>query len=149
VGEMRDYETIAAALTIAETGHLVFATLHTNSAAQTIDRVVDVFPEHQQGQVRSQLANTLEAIFSQRLLPGLQVGRFPATEVLLATAAIKTLVREGKTHQIDNVIQTSVDLGMLTLEMSLATLIKEGKISLEVAQEYSLRPAQLMKYVKG
>lgn len=149
IGEMRDFETIAAALTIAETGHLVFATLHTNSAAQTIDRVVDVFPEHQQGQIRLQLANTLEVVFSQRLLPALEGGRFPAAEVLLATAAAKTLIREGKSHQIDNVIQTSVDLGMVTLEMSLASLVKEGKVSLEIAEEYSLRPVQLMKYVKG
>ena len=149
VGEMRDFETIAAALTIAETGHLVFATLHTNSAAQTIDRVVDVFPEHQQAQIKLQLANTLEAVFSQRLLPGIEVGRYPAAEVLLSTPAVKTLVREGKTHQIDNVIQTSVDLGMMTLEMSLSTLVKEGKVSLETAKEYSLRPAQLIKYVKG
>lgn len=149
IGEMRDFETIASALTIAETGHLVFATLHTNSAAQTIDRVVDVFPEHQQAQVRLQLAATLEAVFSQRLLPALETGRYPAAEILLATAAVRNLIREGKTHQIDNVIQTSVDLGMMTLEMSLSELVNEGKVSLEVAREYSLRPRQLMKYIKG
>lgn len=149
IGEMRDYETIAAALTIAETGHLVFATLHTNSAAQTIDRIVDVFPEHQQPQIRLQLAATLEAVFSQRLLPAIEKGRYPAVEVLLATSAVRNLIREGKTHQIDNVIQTSADLGMMTLEMNLSTLVNQGKISLEVAKEYSLRPQQLMRYVKG
>ena len=148
VGEMRDFETIASALTIAETGHLVFATLHTNSAAQSIDRVVDVFPEHQQAQVRMQLANTLEAVLSQRLLPSLEGGRVPAMEVLVATSAVKTAIREGKSHLINNVIQTSVELGMKTLEMDLADLVKGGKISLEVARAFALRPEELMRLMK-
>lgn len=149
VGEMRDYETIAAALTIAETGHLVFATLHTNSAAQTIDRIVDVFPEHQQGQIRLQLSNTLEAVLSQRLLPDSKgEGRLPVAEILLATPAVKTTIREGKTHLIDNVIQTSADVGMQTLETNLAYWIKAGKISMDVALEWALRPSELRRLVR-
>jgi len=149
IGEMRDLETIAAALTIAETGHLVLATLHTNSAAQSIDRVVDVFPEHQQAQVRMQLSNTLEAILSQRLLPCLEGGRIPATEILVATGAVKNSIREGKTHLLDNIIQTSAELGMMTLEMNLAQLVQTGKISLEVAKAYALRPQSLMRLISS
>lgn len=148
VGEMRDYETIAAALTVAETGHLVFATLHTNSAAQTIDRIVDVFPEEQQSQVRLQLSNVIEAVFSMRLIPATSGGRVVAHEIMLGTSAIKTSIREGKTHQIDNVIQTSTEMGMNTLEMSLAQLIKANKITLETAQSYSLRPEQLTRLTR-
>lgn len=147
VGEMRDYETIAAALTIAETGHLVFATLHTNSAAQTIDRIVDVFPPHQQQQVKTQLSLTLEAVFSQRLIPSFEKERVVASEILLATPAIRNAIREGETHLIDNVIQTSVEQGMMTLEMDLARLIKEGKVSLDQAQVFALRPEELMRQV--
>ena len=149
IGEMRDYETIAAALTIAETGHLVFATLHTNSAAQTIDRIVDVFPEHQQAQVKMQLSNTLEAVLSQRLLPSVTGGRIPVAEILLANAAVRTTIREGKTHLIDNVIQTSADIGMNTLETSMAYWVKAGKLSLQVATEWALRPAELRWLVRG
>lgn len=149
IGEMRDYETIAAALTIAETGHLVFATLHTNSAAQTVDRIVDVFPENQQDQVRLQLSSTIAGIISQRLLPALGGGRVPATEILLGTPAVRTTVREGKTHQIDSIIQTSGEQGMMTLDTSLYTLIKSGRISLETALEYSLRPSELTRMVHG
>ena len=149
VGEMRDYETIASALTIAETGHLVFATLHTNSAAQTVDRIVDVFPEHSKTQVRMQLSGTLEAVLSQRLLPALTGGRVVGYEIMVATPAIRTSIREGKTHMLDNIIQTSAELGMVTLETSLATLVKQGKISLETAQEYALRPEDLMRQVRG
>lgn len=148
VGEMRDYETIASALTIAETGHLVFATLHTNSASQTIDRVVDVFPEHQQTQVKMQLANTLEAVLSQRLLPCLDGGRIPTVEILVTTPAVRTVIREGKSHLIDNIILTSSELGMRTLELDLVRLIKAGKITLEMAQSYSLRPDELMRLLK-
>lgn len=148
VGEMRDYETISAALTIAETGHLVFATLHTNSAAQTVDRIIDVFPENQQSQVRMQLSNTLEAILSQRLLPCLDGGRIPAMEILVATPAVKNSIREAKTHLIDNIIQTSAELGMRTLELDLARLLKLGKISLETAKLYSLRPEELLRLIK-
>jgi twitching motility protein PilT len=149
VGEMRDYETIAAALTVAETGHLVFATLHTNSAAQTIDRIVDVFPEEQQGQVRLQLSNVIEAVFSQRLIPALAGGRVVGYEVMLGTTAIRTAIREGKTHQIDSILQTSQEIGMNTIETSLANFVKDGRISLETAQAYSLRPEQLTRLVRS
>jgi twitching motility protein PilT len=149
VGEMRDYETIAAALTVAETGHLVLATLHTNSAAQTIDRIIDVFPENQQPQVRMQLSNALEAVIAQRLIPGTNGGRLPATEILLATSAVKNTIREGKTHQLDNVIQTSGELGMMSLEASLAYWVKQGEIKLEVATQFALRPEELNRLVKG
>jgi twitching motility protein PilT len=145
IGEMRDFETIAAALTIAETGHLVFATLHTNSASQTIDRIVDVFPAHQQNQVRMQLSNALEAIVSQRLLPAVGGGRVPVMEVLRATSAVKTNVREGKTHLIDNIIQTSQDLGMMSLEMSMAELIKANKLSIDIAKPWTNHPSDLMR----
>jgi twitching motility protein PilT len=145
IGEMRDYETIAAALTIAETGHLVFATLHTNSASQTIDRVVDVFPENQQAQIRLQLANTLEGVLSQRLLPAIGGGRRPATEILISTPAVRTTIREGKTHLIDNIIQTSGEAGMSLIEYSLAKLVKSGSITLDIAKEYSIRPEELIR----
>ena len=148
IGEMRDYETISSAITIAETGHLVFATLHTNSASQTVDRIIDVFPENQQNQVRSQLANILEGIVSQRLLEGIGGGRVVATEVLLSTPAVRNVIREGKTYQIDNIIQTSGDLGMITLEKSLVKLVREGKISLETAQEVSLHPDEIIRLFK-
>ncbi len=147
VGEMRDYETIAAALTVAETGHLVFATLHTNSAAQTIDRIVDVFPDEQQSQVRLQLSNVIEAVFSMRLVPSITGGRVVAYEVMLGTSAVKTSVREGKTHQIDNIIQTSQEAGMSTLEMSLVDLVKKGTISLDTAESFSLRPQEIKRLV--
>lgn len=148
VGEMRDYETISSALTVAETGHLVFTTLHTNSAAQTIDRIVDVFPEEQQEQVKLQLSNVIEAVFSMRLVPSVTGRRVVAYEIMLGTSAIKTAIREGKTHQIDNIIQTSQEVGMNTMEMSLANLVKEGKIDLETAQTFSLRPDELLRLVR-
>lgn len=149
IGEMRDYETIAAALTIAETGHLVFATLHTNSAAQTIDRIVDVFPPHQQQQVKIQLSATLEAVFSQRLVPAIGGGRLIAYEVMLGTSAVKNSIREGKTHLIDNIIQTSAELGMISLEMSLAKLVQDGKISSETAMRHAIRPEELSRLIHG
>lgn len=148
VGEMRDYETIAAALTIAETGHLVFATLHTNSAAQSIDRIVDVFPNEQQGQVRLQLSNVIEAVFSQRLIPTIDRKRVIAYEVMLASTAIKTSIREGKTHQIESILETSQEVGMSTLERSLADFVKRGIISMDVAQSWSLRPEELSRLVR-
>jgi twitching motility protein PilT len=148
IGEMRDQDTVAAALTIAETGHLVFATLHTNSAAQTVDRIIDAFPENQQNQVRQQLAAVLQGVVSQRLLKGIEGGRFPAVEILIANPAVRTLIREEKTHMIDNVISTSSDLGMQSLETSLAELVREGKVSLETAMQNSLRPNELMRLVK-
>lgn len=148
VGEMRDHETISSAITVAETGHLVFATLHTNSAAQTVDRIVDVFPGEQQDQIRMQLSSSLEAVLSQRLLPSLDGGRVVAYELMMATTAIKTAIREGKTHQIESIIQTSSEAGMNTLEMSLAELVSTGKISMETAQSYALRPEQLARMVQ-
>ena len=149
IGEMRDFETISSAMTIAETGHLVFATLHTNSAAQTIDRIVDVFPENQQNQIRLQLSSVLEAVFSQRLIPSLTGGRVVAHEIMLGTTAIKTAIREGKSHQMDSIIQTSQEIGMATLEHSLASLVKTGKISLENAELWSVRPDELNRLIKG
>ena len=148
VGEMRDFETIQAALTVAETGHLVFATLHTNSAAQTIDRIVDVFPENQQGQVRLQLSFVLEGVFSQRLVPAIAGGRMAVAEVLTGTPAVRNTIREGKSHLLDNVIQTSAELGMMTLETSLAKAVKEGKISVETATAYAVRPEELGRLLK-
>ena len=145
IGEMRDLETIAAAMTIAETGHLVFATLHTNSAAQTLDRIIDVFPSVQQSQVRSQLASVLEAIITQRLIPTINPGRTLAYEILIANTATRAIIREGKTHLIDNLLQTSAESGMVILESSLAYLLREGKISLETAQNYAIRPQVLNK----
>lgn len=145
VGEMRDFETIASAITIAETGHLVFATLHTNSAAQSIDRIIDVFPENQQPQIRLQLSAVLEAIISQRLVPTIAPGRVLAVEVLLKNTALSSLIRDAKTHMIDNLIQTSGELGMVSMEVSLAKLVREGKISFETAQNYCLRPNVLAK----
>lgn len=149
VGEMRDYETIAAALTVAETGHLVFATLHTNSAAQSIDRIVDVFPEEQQAQIRLQLSNVIEAVFSQRLVAGVGKGRVVAYEIMLGSTAIKTAIREGKTHQIESVLETSREVGMVTLDKSLADLVKKGSITLETAQGWSLRPEELSRLVRS
>lgn len=148
VGEMRDLETISSAMTIAETGHLVFATLHTNSAAQSIDRIIDVFPEVQQPQIRLQLAATLEAILSLRLVPTIEPGRILSSEVLFATPAVRNIIRENKSYLIDNVIETSAEMGMQTLERSLTTWVKKGKISEEIALRYALRPELLSKLLK-
>lgn len=148
VGEMRDYETIAATLTVAETGHLVLATLHTNSAAQTVDRIVDVFPENQQAQIRVQLANVLVGVLAQRLIPTIGGGRTPAMEILTGTTAVKTSIREGKSHLINNVIQTSGELGMQSLEQDLARLVNGGQIDLQIAQKFSLFPQELTRLVK-
>lgn len=149
VGEMRDYETVAAAITLAETGHLVFATLHTNNTAQTIDRIIDVFPENQQPQIRSQLSNILEAVVAQRLVPLDKGGRRAVSEILIANPAVRNLIREGKTHQIDNVIRTSADVGMVSLERSLVNLIREGVISIQKAQEYSVYPEEILRLLKS
>lgn len=137
VGEMRDVETISTAITAAETGHLIFATLHTNDAAQTIDRIVDVFPAFQQNQIRMQLAQSLLGIVSQRLVNRIDGGRVPAIEILYNNNAVANLIRERKTHQIDLVIQTSREQGMIPLNKSLSDLVKEGIISLEEAELYS------------
>lgn len=143
VGEMRDSETIAAALTAAETGHLVFATLHTNDASQTIDRIVDSFPPYQQSQIRYQLASTLVGVLSRRLLPKKQGGRINAVELLVANSAVRNLVRENKIYQIGTVIETGSDEGMISLNRSLTDLVKRGEVSLEVAESYSLNPGEL------
>ncbi len=143
IGEMRDPETIATAMTAAETGHIVFSTLHTNSAAQTIDRIIDSFPPAQQGQVISQLASTLVGIVSQRLIPRVGGGRIPALEVMLTNAAIRNLIREKKIYQIDLVIETSMQEGMVSLNRSLVSLVKRQEISLEQAEAHSLNPSEL------
>lgn len=148
IGEMRDLETIQSAITIAETGHLVFATLHTNSAAQTIDRIVDVFPENQQVQIRLQLSAVIEGVLSQRLVPAISGGRMLISEIMTGTPAVRTTIRDGKSHLIDNIIQTSAELGMMSLETSLALAVREGKISQDVATSYALRPEELGRLLK-
>ncbi len=147
IGEMRDPETMQAAMTVAETGHLVFATLHTNSASQTIDRIVDSFSEFQRTQVRTQLAATLQGIVSQRLVPRINSGRVPAIEILFNTDAVASNIREGKAHLIDSVIQTSRDKGMVTMEDSLAKLVLSGIVTLDVARGFALRQDELVRMV--
>lgn len=126
----------------------MFATLHTNSASQTVDRIVDSFPQEQQGQVRAQLAATLEAVLAQRLIPAKEGGRVPAVEILVGTPAVRNNIRERKTHQLASVIQTSAELGMASLESSLAYWVKQGVVSLETARGYALRPGDLDRLVK-
>ena len=146
VGEMRDLETIATALTAAETGHLVFATLHTQDAPQTIDRVIDVFPAHQQGQIRVQLAVALQGIMTQQLLPTADgSGRVVACEILVPNAAIRNLIREGKTHQIASVMQTGAATGMQTMDAALVALIRAGKITQALAESRSSTPDELRR----
>ena len=147
VGEMRDPETIAAALTIAETGHLVFASLHTNDAAQTIDRIVDVFPSDRQQQVRIQLAGSLNAIISQRLLQRIGGGRVAAFEILVATPAVRNMLRDAKSEQLRNVIATGSQYGMQTIEASLSQLVEESIIDHEDALTVSMFPKEV--YAKG
>ncbi len=137
IGELRDLETISTAITAAETGHLIFATLHTNDASQTVDRIIDTFPAHQQNQVRSQLANVLLGVLSQRLLPRIDGGRVPAIEIMIKNHAIENLIREDKTYQIDTVIDTSQKDGMISLDKSLSILIKQGIITLDHAMTYA------------
>ncbi|MBQ3353397.1 type IV pilus twitching motility protein PilT [Candidatus Saccharibacteria bacterium] len=149
IGEMRDLETIQAAITIAETGHLVFATLHTNSAAQSIDRMVDVFPAHQQPQVRTQLANMLMAICAQRLVPAIGGGRVVAAEIMVANSAVRALIRDGKTHQLDTAIQTGADQGMQTMDRTLAKLVQTGVITYDSAREYAVDLTELDRLVRG
>jgi twitching motility protein PilT len=145
VGEMRDFETISAALTVAETGHLVFGTLHTSSAAQTIDRIIDVFPASQQNQIRQQLAASLQAVVSQRLVPVTSGGRMAATEVMVAIPSVRNLIREEKIFQIDNIIQTSGEHGMMLMETSLLNMVQRGAVSKEVAIAYSFRPQEMKR----
>src|SRR3989338_716764 len=147
VGEMRDPETISSTVTIAETGHLVFSTLHTNSAAQSIDRIIDAFPPNQQSQIKVQLAATLKGIVSQRLLPQISGGRIPGVELLIGSTAVSSNIREGKTHLIDSIIQNSQDVGMIPLESSLASLVLSGAISLETAKGYALRKEELLRLI--
>jgi twitching motility protein PilT len=149
IGEMRDLETIAAAITIAETGHLVFATLHTNSASQSIDRMVDVFPPHQQPQVRSQLGNILMGICSQRLIPALGGGRVAAAEILIATPAVRNIIREGKSYQLEAVIQTGAEYGMQSMDRTLVNLIHGGVISYDEARNYAVDVEELDRLMRG
>ena len=149
IGEMRDLETIAAAITIAETGHLVFATLHTNSAAQSIDRMIDVFPPHQQPQIRAQLGNILMAICSQRLIPALGGGRVPAVEVLIATPAVRNIIREGKNYQLEAVIQTGSEYGMQSMDKTLIDLIHAGIISYDEARNYAVDVEELDRLMRS
>lgn len=143
VGEMQTPETIATAVTAAETGHLVFSTLHTNSAAQTVDRVIDTFPAEQQAQVRIQLAASLLGIFSQRLIPSLKGGQVPAYELLINDPAVANLIREGRTHEIDTLIETGAEHGMISMNRSLIELVRGGEISIDDARTFSTNPASL------
>ena len=149
IGEMRDLETIAAAITIAETGHLVLATLHTNSASQSIDRIIDVFSPHQQPQVRAQLGNILMAICSQRLIPALGGGRMVAAEVLIATPAVRNIIREGKTYQLEAVIQTGAEYGMQSMDRVLVNLVHSGVISYDEARNYAVDPEEVDRLMRG
>lgn len=149
IGEMRDLETISAAITIAETGHLVFATLHTNSAAQSIDRMIDVFPPHQQPQIRAQLSNILMAICSQRLVPAIGGGRVPAAEILIANPAVRNIIREGKSHQLDAVIQTGADQGMQTMDRTLVSLVQNGTITYDNAYEVAVDLVEFERLMRG
>jgi twitching motility protein PilT len=146
---MRDLETIQSAITIAETGHLVFATLHTNSAAQSIDRMIDVFPAHQQPQVRTQLSNMLMAICAQRLVPAIGGGRIAAAEIMIANPAIRALIRDGKTFQLDTAIQTGAEQGMQTMDRTLAKLVRNGVITYDDAREYAVDMVEFERYVRG
>jgi len=149
VGEMRDFETIQLALTAAETGHLVFSTLHTNSAPETIDRILDTFPSNQQSQVRNQLATVLKMVVSQRLLPRLNnVDRVPAVEILVNNAAVATTIREGKTFLINNILETTEGEGSILLEKNILNLYKLGLISKETAFSFAIRPKELEKFIK-
>lgn len=147
VGEMRDLETISAAVTAAETGHLVLSTLHTNNAAQTIDRIIDMFPPNQQDQVRVQLAGSLAGIFSQRLVPRISGGLIPAYELLINNNAIANLIREGRTHEISTVVQTSSQEGMIDMDRSLAELVRKGEVTVEDAYERSFDRKTFERYL--
>jgi len=148
VGEMRDLETISTTITAAETGHLVFATLHTNSAAQTIHRVVDVFPGDQQNQIRFQLASSLLGIISQRLIPRIKGGLIPVCEVMICNNAISTLIREDKIHEIPAVIETSAKEGMISLNRAMVDLVRKKEISLKNAMDYALDPAEIRNLLR-
>lgn len=149
IGEIRDLETISSAITIAETGHLVFATLHTNSASQSIDRMVDVFPPHQQPQIRTQLASILMAICSQRLIPVIGGGRIAAAEILVATPAVRNIIREGKSHQLEAVIQTGAEHGMQSMDKTLVSLIHNGTITYDEARNYAVDLEELDRMMRS
>ncbi|TAK89026.1 type IV pilus twitching motility protein PilT [Patescibacteria group bacterium] len=149
VGEMRDLETISAAITLAETGHLVLATLHTNSAAQSVDRMIDVFPPHQQQQIRVQVAGMLQAICSQRLVPTIGGGRIAASEIFVVTPAARNIIREGKTHQLESVIQTGGKEGMQAMDATLVKLIHEGKITYDEAKNFAVDMQELDRLMKA
>lgn len=145
IGEMRDSESIGIAVTAAETGHLVLSSLHTNNASQTVDRIIDSFPSGQQNQIRLQLAGSLLGIFSQRLIPRISGGLIPAYELLIANTAIRNLIRDSRTHELDMVVETSSSEGMISLNSSLLNLVRDGEITLENAMAYSLKPKALME----
>ncbi|HTE20177.1 MAG TPA: ATPase, T2SS/T4P/T4SS family, partial [Armatimonadota bacterium] len=149
VGEMRDLESIRFALTIAETGHLVFATLHTRNAPQTVDRIVDVFPPYQQDQIKVQLANSLEAIVAQQLLPRVGGGRVPCVEIMLANSAVRNLIREGRSEQLPSCIETGAQIGMQTMDRALVQLLRRGAITRETANAASLDPDNLQRLLKS
>lgn len=149
LSDMRDYETMSAAVTAAETGHLVFATLHTNSASQTVERIIDSFPPNQQPQIRTQLASTISGVISQRLIPRIQGGLVPAVEVMIATSAVRTLIRDNKPRQLDQTIETSQSIGMVSMDKSLADLVRRKEISIERAEFYSINPENLRNYSHG
>lgn len=148
VGEMRDYDTVSTAVTAAETGHLVFASLHTNNAAQSVERIIDIFPPEQQRQIVSQLANTISGVISLRLIPRIQGGLIPAVEVMVANAAVRNLIREGRVQQLNLAIDTGSDSGMISLNRSLADLVRRGEISAEQAEFHSLNPVELRTLLK-
>jgi twitching motility protein PilT len=143
VGEMRGFEAISAAVSAAETGHLVFSTLHTNNASQTINRIIDAFPPHQQNQIRVQLSSSLSGIFSQRLVPRIAGGLVPAYELLVHTSAVAHLIREERTHEIDSVIETGMEDGMISMNRTLAELVRAGEVSVETAFQISFDPKSL------
>lgn len=148
IGEMRDPESISIALTAAETGHLVFSTLHTNSAGETIHRIIDSFPGEQQSQIKAQLASSLLGIISERLVPTIKGDVIPACEILINTPAIANLIREGRIHEIPSIIETSAEEGMISLNQYLASLVREKKISFEIALKFSLNPIELKMLLK-
>jgi twitching motility protein PilT len=147
IGEMRDTDTMRSALQIAETGHLVFTTLHTNSASQTVDRIISSFPTEKQGEVRNELGSVIDVVISERLLPSASLGVVPAFEIMVNNDAISNLIREGKPHMIDNVINTSAQFGMISLEKSMAELVKSKVITFEDAIKFATRPNELKRFV--
>lgn len=148
IGEMRDLETISTAMTAAETGHLIFATLHTNDSSQTIDRIIDIFPAHQQNQIRLQLASVLLGVVSQRLIPKIGGGRAPAVEIMIKNHAVENLIRENKTYQIDSVIETSLREGMISLDKAMASLVQQGLITIDDAIAFSKNEEYLQMLIK-